>query len=379
MNKYSAHIAIGLLAFVLASCGKNPLEEKKNELASLKKEAIAIQEKIRGLESEISKLDTAKRQVKPKYVKLTEIKASDFSHFIDLQGILESEDNVMVNPKMGGLITAVNVSEGQTVSAGQVLATIDNAVILNSIMEIENQLSLAKTVYEKQKRLWDQNIGTEIQYLQAKNNKEALEKRLATAQTQLSMSKIVAPFAGIVDEVNIKAGETAAPGFGGIRVLNMNKLKIVAKVADAYVSSMKKGDKVRVFLPDLNTSFESVISYAGLNVAAASRTFEIEIKIPSGIKNLRPNLLARISVNDGNIPSAIVIPVNTVQKSADGSYSVMVAESVNGKKIARSKKVVLGPSYNNQIVINEGLSLKEMLITEGNEDLIDGQELSEAK
>lgn len=375
MNTYIPRFAF-LIALVLISCGKKPLEEKQKELEALKKEAKAIQKQIKALETEIASLDTAVKDNKFKTVKLQEVATSDFSHFIELQGVLESEDNVMVNPKMGGLITAINVTEGQAVSAGQVLATIDNSVMQTSIDEIENQLSLAKTVFEKQKRLWDQNIGTEIQYLQAKNNKDALEKRLATARSQYALSRIVAPFSGVVDEINIKVGETAAPGFGGIRVVNMNRLKIVAKVADAYSSSLKKGDKVMVRLPDANVEFSSVISYAGLNVSQNSRTFEIEIKIPANIKNLRPNLMANISVNDGNIANAIVVPVNLVQKSSNGDYTVMVAETSNGKTVARSKTVKLGSSYDQKVVISEGLSVKDILITEGNDDLIDGQELN---
>jgi membrane fusion protein, multidrug efflux system len=375
MNTYIPRFAV-LFALVLISCGKKPLEEKQKELESLKKEAKAIQKQIKALETEIALLDTSAKDNKFKTVKLQQVAASDFSHYIELQGVLESEDNVMVNPKMGGLITSVNVTEGQTVSAGQLLATIDNSVMQTSIDEIENQLSLAKTVFEKQKRLWDQNIGTEIQYLQAKNNKDALEKRLATARSQYALSRIVAPFGGIVDEINIKVGETAAPGMGGIRVVNMNKLKIVAKVADAYSSALKKGDKVKVRLPDANVEFSSVISYAGLNVSQNSRTFEIEIKIPANIKNLRPNLMANISVNDGNIANAIVVPVNLVQKSSNGDYTIMVAETSNGKTVARSKTVKLGASYNQKVVISEGLSVKDILISEGNDDLIDGQELN---
>lgn len=375
MKKYIPQI-IAVLTILITSCSKSPLAEKQKELESLKTEAKSIQKKIKDLEKEIALLDTSTKENKFKAVKLEPVKPKDFSHYIELQGTLESEDNVLVNPKMGGLITSIRVTEGQQVSAGQVLATIDNSVLLTSMEEIENQLSLAKIVYEKQKRLWDQNVGTEIQFLQAKNNKESLEKRLSTAKTQYALSNIVAPFSGIVDEINIKVGETAAPGFGGIRVVNMNKLKIVAKVADAYSSVLKKGDKVKVNLPDANVKFEGVISYAGLNVAQNSRTFEIEIKIPSTIKNLRPFLNAIISVNDGNYKNAIVIPVNIVQKSANGDYTVMVAETINGKTYAKIKTVTLGASYDKEIVIKEGLSENDILIIEGNDDLVDGQELN---
>jgi len=367
-----------IIAFtvLVSSCASNELENKKKELTKLKKESKELAEKIKKLELDIVKLDTAVKIVKKKEVKIESITSTSFSHYIDLQGDVISTDNVMVNPKMGGLVTAVNVVEGQTVSAGQVLVQLDNSVAATSLAEIDNQLSLATLVYEKQKRLWNQNIGTEIQYLQAKNNKEALEKRKATTQSQIAMSRIVAPFSGVVDEVKIKVGETAMPGMGGVRVVNMNKLKITAKVADSYAALLKKGDKVKVKIPDLNTEFESVIAYVALNVMASSRTFEIEIKVPSNIKNLKPNLLARISVNDANIKDAIVIPLNAIQKSANGDNVVMLAVKQNNKTVAVNRIIKLGMSYLDKIVVTEGLTKDDQIIIEGNEDLIEGQELN---
>ncbi len=367
-----------IIAFsvLVSSCASNELENKKKELTQLKKESKELAEKIKKLELDIVKLDTAVKIVKKKEVKIESVIPTSFSHYIDLQGDVISTDNVMVNPKMGGLVTAVNVVEGQSVSAGQVLVQLDNSVAATSLAEIDNQLSLATLVYEKQKRLWNQNIGTEIQYLQAKNNKEALEKRKATTQSQIAMSRIVAPFSGIVDEIRVKVGETAMPGMGGVRVVNMNKLKITAKVADSYASLLKKGDKVKVNIPDLNTEFESVITYVALNVTASSRTFEIEIKVPSTIKNLKPNLLARISVNDANIKEAIVIPLNAIQKSANGDNVVMLAVKQNNKTVAVNRIIKLGMSYLDKIVVTEGLSKDDQIIIEGNEDLIEGQELN---
>lgn len=372
MKKYFIFSGL-VLSLILGSCGSGNagIEKKKEELAKLKSEKKELESKITALEKEIGASDTSSN-TNIKYVKTASVSPSEFSHYIDLMGNVDCDDNVLVNPKMGGLVTAVYVTEGQNVSAGQVLATVENSVLQNSVDEIENQLSLAKTIYEKQKRLWDQKIGTELQYLQAKNNKESLEKRLATTKTQLSLSMIVAPFAGVVDEVNIKVGETAAPGMGGIRVINMNKLKVVAKVADAYSGKIKKGDKVIVNLPDANINFESTVSYAGLNVAANSRTFEVEIKIPSNVKGLKPNMLAKISINDLTTNNALVIPLNTVQKSADGEAFVFLA---NNNK-AELRTVKLGTSYNTQVVIESGLQAGETLIVEGYDDLIQGQELN---
>jgi membrane fusion protein, multidrug efflux system len=366
-------ITTGIL---FSACSSSNLDKKKSELASLKADLKKIEQSIKTLEKEIETLDTSAKENKSKVVVVSNIAPSTFNHYIDIMGTVECEDNVLVNPKMGGLVTSVNVTEGQTVRAGQILATLENAVMQNSIDEIENQLELAKIVYEKQKRLWDQKIGTEIQYLQAKNNKEALEKRLATSKTQLSLSTIVAPFAGVVDEVNIKVGETASPGMGGIRVINMSKMKVVAKVADAYSTTIKKGDKVRVKIEDQNVQFDAVISYASLNVANNSRTFEIEINVPNSIKSLKPNSLAKISINDQTIDNALVVPLNTVQKSANGETFVMTIQTANGKTLAKTTQVNLGVSYDSQVVIKEGLSSEDQLITEGFDDLIDGQELN---
>lgn len=366
-------ITIGIL---FSACSSSNLDKKKSELATLKADLKKIEQSIKTLEKEIQALDTSAKENKSKVVVVSNITPSTFNHYIDIMGTVECEDNVLVNPKMGGLVTAVNVTEGQTVRAGQVLATLENSVMQNSIDEIENQLELAKIVYEKQKRLWDQKIGTEIQYLQAKNNKEALEKRLATSRTQLSLSSIVAPFAGVVDEVNIKVGETAAPGMGGIRVINMSKMKVVAKVADAYSTTIKKGDKVKVNIEDQNVQFDATISYASLNVANNSRTFEIEINIPNSVKSLKPNSLAKISINDQTIPNAMVVPLNTVQKSANGETFVMTTQTSNGKTVAKTTQVKLGSSYDTQVVVKEGLNSDDQLITEGFDDLIDGQELN---
>ncbi len=369
---------IAFLTFVVA-CKSNELEKKKKELSELKNEAKTIASKIDVLEKEISLIDTATKASKSKIVNIEEIKTGLFSHYIDLQGDLESVNNVMVNPKMGGLVTGVFVTEGQQVSAGQLLVQLDNSVSTTSLQELENQMSLANIIFEKQKRLWDQNIGTEIQYLQAKNNKESLEKRKSTTMSQIALSRIVAPFAGIVDKVNLKVGESAAPGMGGVRVVNMNNLKIVAKVADAYANKVKKGDKVNVSIPDLNLQFESVIKYAALNVTSSSRTFEIEVTVPANIKNLRPNLVAKISVNDINYKEVISIPLNLVQKSGNGQQTVMVAVLNNGKLNAVVRVVKTGESYGDKIIINEGLAIGDKIIVMGGEDLLEGEEVKVSK
>ncbi len=364
------------LILLFNACQTNELDSKKKELNKLKSQVKDITAQIKTLEIEISKIDTSKKDSKLKTVNVESVAKSDFKHFIDLQGDLISQNNVMVNPKMGGLVTAVNVVEGQQVSAGQVLVQLDNSVLATSLLEIDNQLSLANIVFEKQKRLWDQNIGTEIQYLQAKNNKESLEKRRNTTLTQMALSRIVAPFSGVVDQISLKVGETAAPGLGGVRVVNMTNLKIVAKVADAYANSLKKGDKVKVKINDLNLEFESTIKFVALNVTSSSRTFDVEISVPSNIKGLRPNLLAQISVNDANYKDVITIPLNAIQKSGTGQNTVMLAVKKGNKTVSEIRNIKIGASYLDKVVVSEGLNIGDQIIVLGNDDLLEGQEIS---
>lgn len=364
------------LILLFNACQTNELDSKKKELNKLKSQVKDITAQIKTLEIEISKIDTSKKDSKLKTVNVESVAKSDFKHFIDLQGDLISQNNVMVNPKMGGLVTAVNVVEGQQVSAGQVLVQLDNSVLATSLLEIDNQLSLANIVFEKQKRLWDQNIGTEIQYLQAKNNKESLEKRRNTTMTQMALSRIVAPFSGVVDQISLKVGETAAPGLGGVRVVNMTNLKIVAKVADAYANSLKKGDKVKVKINDLNLEFESTIKFVALNVTSSSRTFDVEISVPSNIKGLRPNLLAQISVNDANYKDVITIPLNAIQKSGTGQNTVMLAVKKGNKTVSEIRNIKIGASYLDKVVVSEGLNIGDQIIVLGNDDLLEGQEIS---
>ncbi len=359
-----------ILSFIFFQACKAPSDKEK--LEKLKKQYKELAKEITEIESKLKDTSTSKIS-KLKEIIVDTVTTSDFYSYFDVQGILESENNVLVNPKMGGFITSVKVTEGQQVSAGQVLATVDNSVLVTSLAEIENQLSLATIVFEKQSRLWEQKIGTEIQYLTAKNNKDALEKRMRTTKSQIAMSNIVAPFSGIVDEVLIKVGETAMPGMGGIRVVNMNNLKVVAKISDTYAKSIKKGDKVKVKINELDKEFDAVISFASLQVSLASRTFLVEIKIPQNIKDLRPNLNATISINDKTVKNGLVIPVNIIQTNENGEATVMLINNKNNQFITENRIIKTSHSYGGKTLVNEGLTVGDIYIKEGFEDVLDNQ------
>ncbi|WP_138994887.1 efflux RND transporter periplasmic adaptor subunit [Larkinella sp. C7] len=373
-----AYYIIGLATTLLLSCSsekKSDLASKKQELADLKTQQTELTTKIKALESEVAKLDPAQaEQVKVKEVVVAPLSVTTFKHFVELQGTIDAKNNVQVTPKSGGAVTAVYVKEGDAVKAGTVLAKIDDQILRESVEEVRNQLSLANTVFEKQSSLWKQQIGTEIQYLQAKNNKEGLEKRLATLNVQLSQSSVTSPISGIVDQVNVKTGETAMPGMGIVRVVNLSQLKVVAKVADSYAGSVRKGDAVVVRFPDINKELTTRISFVSTTVDPLSRTFSIEAPLPSD-NSLKPNMLAQVKINDISKTKTIVIDQNLVQNTENGQL-VYVAVSEGNKKVAKARPVKTGLSYGGQVEIITGLNSGDQLITQGYQELVDGQQIN---
>lgn len=364
------------LIFLAACKPGSDLESKKAELAGYKTQMDELKGKIEKLEKEIALLDTSSNSQKPRLVTIEAISTSDFSHFIDVQGAIESDQNVAVQPGMPGLVTRVYVKEGDAVTAGKVLAETDGRAMAESISQLKTNLEFAKTAYEKQKRLWDKKIGSEIQYLQAKTQYESLEKSLSSLQAQYDMTKIKSPISGVVDQVNVKVGEYAAPGmFGSFRVVNANSMKVTAKLADSHIGKVKVGNPVSIRITDLNDTIQAKISYVGKVVDPMSRTFAIEISLEGTQTEIRPNMLANISINDQVVPKAINLPSNYVQKDAAGKSYVMVAEGPKGKMVARKKLVSTGLAYGDRIVITAGLDGTEQLIVSGYQEVTDGQPL----
>ncbi|GAB3501515.1 efflux RND transporter periplasmic adaptor subunit [Spirosoma knui] len=374
-----AYYAIALTTSLLVACGgeknSNDLQSKRDELAELKSQQTELATKIKALETEVAKADPKKtEEVRLKDVTVAPIAATTFKHFVELQGTIDAKNNVQVSPKSGGVVTAVYVKEGDNVRAGQTIAKIDDQILRESIAEIKTQLSLANTVFEKQANLWKQQIGTEIQYLQAKNNKESLERRLATLNAQLSQSNVTAPISGVVDQVNVKIGQSAAPGVGLVRIVNLSQLKVIAKVADTYSGSVRKGDAVMIRLPDLNKELNSRISFVSTTVDPLSRTFTIEAPLPSD-NSLKPNMLAQVKINDQTQGNAIVINQNLIQSTENGQL-VYVAVNEGNKKIAKARTVKTGQAYGGKIAITQGLQAGDKVVTAGYQDLVDGQPIN---
>jgi membrane fusion protein (multidrug efflux system) len=363
---------------IFTACGeakKEGLEGKVEELNNLKSQRTEIEQQIKTLETEIAKLDTSrKRESRVKLVTVSPLQPQEFKRYIELQGTIDAKNSVLVTPKTPGAITAMHVKEGDYVQVGSLIAKIDDSILRESIEELKTQLVLVNTLYEKQKALWDQKIGTEIQYIQAKNNKEALEKKLTTLNTQASQSSIVSPIAGTVDLVNVKVGEMAQPGMGVVRVVNLNNLKVIAKIADSYVATVKKGDDVIVKFPDLSREYSAKISFVSTTVDPLSRTFTIEANLPTA-KDLKPNMMAQVQVNDATRKDALVVDQNYVQNTEKGKVVFVVATRGN-EKVAVAKVVETGLSYNGKIEILSGLTAGDLLITQGYQEVVDGQSIS---
>jgi membrane fusion protein, multidrug efflux system len=366
---YTRLSLVGAVA-LLAACSAATPDDKKAQLEKLKAQQAEIAKQVVQLEKEIAKENPAEAKVKTKDVAVTEVTAKKFDHYVQTQGHVESEENILVSAKSSGVVTAVYVKEGQQVSKGQALAQIDNAVTLSSIESMKSQLELAKSVYDRQKNLWDQKIGTEVQYLQAKTNKETLERQIESLQEQNQMLRIKSPINGTVDEVTAKIGEAVSPGLPAFRVVNNSDLKLTANVSEAFVTNVKKGNKVVVTIPELKKDLESKVTFVGRTIDPLSRTFTVEVALPSEA-NLRPNMSGVIRVVYHTEPTAIAVPINVVQ-DINGEKIVFVAESDGKNTVARKKVVSVEGVFGGQAQVS-GLNTGDKVVTFGYQGLNDGE------
>ena len=360
-------------AFSLASCGPG---DDGARLARLEHKRDALNEEIGRLKAEMAR---TKGSVAPAAeaavaVRVERIDATLFRHFIAVQGTIESDSNILVPPMSPGLVKRIHVRVGDRVAAGDLLAEVDAAVLESSIAEVENSLALATTVYERRRRLWDKKIGSEIEYLQAKNAKEALEKRLATLHEQYNLTRITSPIDGTVDGVMIKEGEMAAGGFGAFRIVQLSRLKVTAALAENYISRIKRGDTVTVRIPVLGTEFEASVRAVSQVIDPENRTFQIEAGVPAGAPGVKPNMLAVLLVNDHTNPEALTVPKNIVQETGTEKF-LFVADRADGRWTARRRIVRTGLDAENRVEVLEGLRDGEFVVTVGYQKVADGQPL----
>ncbi len=349
--------------------------DKQAELARLEAQREAIDKRIEQLKEEIAQDNDTPHEEALAYVRTAEIRPAPFQHFIQVQGTVESDNNILVPAQASGVVKRIFVRQGDQVRAGELLAELDGAILESSIAELENGLKLAATIYERQARLWDKNIGSEIEYLQAKNNKENLEKKLKTLQEQYRLTKIISPIDGQVDDVLIKEGEMAAAGRGAMRIVQLSRLKIRAALSENYISRIKRGDPVEVSIPVVNRTMALTIDAVSQVIDPNNRTFNIEIRTPAKESALKPNMLAVVSVNDYTNPQALTVPRNVVQQ-AGNEHFLFVAEKQDGRWVARRRAVTLGETSDNRTEIDAGLNVGDFVISFGFQALADGQPIS---
>lgn len=370
---------LGILALTIAisisACSKGG-ETKETQLAALKKQQTEIQGQIATLEEQLraeGKLSAPAATAVP--VATVTVKPQVFSNYLEVQGRVDFEQNVAVSAKVPGILTSVRADRGDRVSKGQVLATIDAAILEQGVAELRTSLELTRTVYEKQKRLWEQKIGTEIQYLQAKNNKEALERRLATMREQQAQYVIKAPISGIIDEFNPKVGEAVNPAspLPVARIVNPNGLKVVADIPEAHAGKLRQGVEAIVSLPDIGQEYPATVAAVSQVINPSSRSFPVEIKIKNQVNApIRPNMVAVVKVKEYNNPNALVVPVNVIQKDESGSYVYVVENQGNGTVVKR-RKITLGQTYAGNTEVTSGLNPNDQVVTAGQQNLNEGQ------
>ncbi len=369
------------MLFLLAACSGNKEENKdlvgkKAEIEKLTKERDALSIKISTLEAELQKMDGSASAEKAKLVEVTELLNRDFTHYIELQGKIATENLSYVTPRgMGGQVKSVYVKEGDNVKKGQLLMKLEDGIIQQNIKQVESQLSFAKNIFSRQENLWNEGIGTEVQFLSAKNNVESLEKQLDLVKEQLGTTSVYAHVSGIIEDVNIRVGETfMGSPLAGMTIINPGSLKAVVDVPENYVSKIRKGMPVVVNIPDLNQSFNSNINLISETINSISRSFVAESKV-TGNARLKPNQIAIVKILDHEAKNTIVVPVETVQSDEKGKYVYVLTQEGN-KTIARKRAITIGEFYDELIEVNVGLTSGDKLITKGYQGLYDGQLIS---
>jgi membrane fusion protein (multidrug efflux system) len=371
-----------LFGSILASCGAGKkdkdgaLNDKKAELQKLKAEQKKINDQVASLEAEIVKLDPKANAGSAKLVSVMTLGKQDFSHYIELQGKIDATNISYVAPPngQGGVVTALYVTQGQSVRKGQVLVRLDDQLIRQQIEPLRVQLASAEDTYKRTKNLWDQGIGAYQNVLNAKTQVESLQKQIGIIQKQASLMTVTAPQSGIADVVNVRVGEF----FGGmqatpqIRIVNTGSLKVTAAVPENYLSRVKVGSKLEVVLPEENNRvLNATVNVVQTIIDPTTRTFTIEAKIPSNA-SLKPNQVAQVKILDYTAANTIVVPLNVVQSDEKGKY-VYVMEKKGDKMIATKRIVTVGESFGNGIEIKTGLNANDQLITEGYQNLYEGQ------
>ena len=368
------NIFIAAVLLALVSCGgEATLEEKKAALDAKKVELAKLQNEVNKMEEELLAQDSTLGQNKELgiLVEVKKVAPEDFEHYFEVNGSLEAVEQANISPEQGGQIKQILVKEGDRVAAGTTLATLNVSVFQTSMQEIDNGIELAQTVYDRQARLWEQKIGSEIQYLEAKNRLESLQKKRGTLSAQMAMSTVKAPFAGVVDRIYQKAGELAAPGQPMLTLVNMSEMKVKADVSENYVQAVKENAEVDVDFPSFGVSTKARIRQVSNIINPSNRTFSVEVRVPNANGELKPNGIATLKIKDFEMKEALVVPAIAIGKDAKGAFLFVINE-VEGKSKAIKKYVTTGRTSGGQTRVVEGLLSGDRVVVEGYNEVANG-------
>ncbi|WP_396180964.1 efflux RND transporter periplasmic adaptor subunit [Flavobacterium sp.] len=365
-------------SFLLFACGEKSTEDliKDKNITELKNRKATIQ-------SELEKIDAAllngnKAPETEALVSVITLKDTVFNHYLEIQGNVNTKDNILVQPEFSGTLTILNVKAGQRVSKGQILGKVDDAGMSQQLASIENQYALAKTTFERQKNLWDKKIGSEIQYLQAQAQMISAQKAVAQMRAQVAKTVIRAPFSGTIDDVFVERGQVVAPNPQGLmRIVNLSNMYVSTTVPETYIGKLKVGTAVDVFLTSLGKTYKGKVRQVANFINPSNRSFGIEVSVPNPDNLLRPNQVAQLKIIDYAIKNAIVVPTNVVQEDGQHNKFVFIATNVNGKKgVAKKVVVKVGKSSDNVTEILSGLTANDVVVTEGANNIADGMKLN---
>jgi RND family efflux transporter MFP subunit len=374
-------ILLSVLSLILFACGKGEKEQSIDSLIS-SKNVKALQEKKVALQAEIATIEEALATLDVKVdealVGVTTVKDTVFNHYLEVQGNVDTKENIVIQPEYSGTLTSLTVKAGQRVSKGQILGRVDDAGMSQQLASAENQYQLAKTTYERQKNLWDKKIGSEIQYLQAQTQMVSAQKAVSQIKAQLSKTVIRAPFSGTIDEVFVEKGEVVAPSAQGLmRIVNLGNMYVSTTIPESYIGKLKIGDQVDVFLTSLGKTYKGKVRQVGSFINPNNRSFGIEVSVPNPENLLRPNQVAKLKIIDYVSKDAIVVPTGVIQEDANHDQFVFVVEGSNGKT-GKAKKVVVttGKSSDNVTEILSGLSTNDVIVTDGVNNISEGMKLN---
>ena len=373
-------IVLTFSALVL-SCGTKDAAQNIDDLVQSNNTA-ALQTKRAELQADLAKIDVALSKVDAKkeeaLVSVLTVNDTVFNHYLEVQGNVETKENILIQPEMPGTLVSLNVKAGQRVAKGQILGRVDDAGMSQQVASLETQYQLAKTTFERQKNLWNQKIGSEIQYLQAQTQMISLQKSVAQAKAGLSKTLIRAPFSGTIDAVFVERGQVVSASPQGLmRIVNLSNMYVATEVPENYIGKLKVGTKVNIGLTSLNKNYVGSVRQVGSNINPTNRSFSIEVAVPNPDNLLRPNQVAKLQIIDYSNKKAIVVPTNIILTNGDGTKFVYIADKIKeNTAIAKKVVVTLGQSSGNVTEIISGLTATTVVVTEGLNTIAEGAKLN---